>query len=79
MNKKLPNEIVWRNDKIGYETPQHQWMQHETLQEYIQEAKRKLVNDRILKPAVLDKKIMPLNAHDKDNFDWRYLCAGEII
>ncbi len=79
VNEKLPSEIVWRTDKIGFETPQHQWMQNKTLLEFIHESKRKLVNSRILKPAVLDEKVVPLNAHDKDNFDWRYLCAAQII
>lgn len=79
MNKKLPFDIVWRNDKIGFEPPQHQWMQNKTLQEYVYESKKKLVNNRILKKEVLDKKVLPLNAHEKDNFDWRYLCAAQII
>ena len=79
MNKRLPQQTVWRNDKVGYETPQHQWMQNKTMQDYIHESKRKLVNSRVLKSAVLDKKVLPLNAHEKDNFDWRYLCAAQII
>jgi asparagine synthase (glutamine-hydrolysing) len=79
MNKRLPNETVWRNDKVGYEPPQFQWMKNETLQDYIHESKKKLVNQHILKTTVLDKKVLPLNAHDKDNFDWRYLCAAQII
>ncbi|MDO9376668.1 MAG: asparagine synthase (glutamine-hydrolyzing) [Ferruginibacter sp.] len=79
MSKKLPTEIVWRNDKIGYETPQAQWMQDLDLQDFMHEAKRKLVNGRILKNSVLNKKITPLPAHDADNFDFRYLCAAQII
>lgn len=79
MNKKLPNEIVWRNDKIGYEPPQLQWMQNKTLQDYIFESKRKLVNNRILKATALNKKVLALSAHQKNNFDWRYLCAAQII
>ncbi|MEP7107677.1 MAG: asparagine synthase C-terminal domain-containing protein, partial [Ferruginibacter sp.] len=79
MNKRLPNETVWRHDKVGYEPPQRQWMQNKTLQDYIHESKRKLVNQRILRTEVLNKKILPLNAHQKDNFDWRYLCAAQII
>jgi asparagine synthase (glutamine-hydrolysing) len=79
MDKKLPDEIVWRKDKIGYEPPQHEWMQHPILQDYIHEAKKKLVSEKILKPAILDKKIIPLPAHDADNFDWRYLCAAQIL
>jgi asparagine synthase (glutamine-hydrolysing) len=79
MRKKLPNEIIWRTNKIGYEPPQHKWMQNETLQDYVFESKKKLVNNRILKPGVLSKKVSPANAYAADNFDWRYLCAAQII
>ncbi len=79
MDKKLPGEIVWRKDKVGYEPPQQVWMENKTLQEYIFEAKKKLVASKILRQAVLDKKIEPKTAHADNNFDWRYLCAAQII
>lgn len=79
MEKKLPASIVWRKDKIGFEPPQQQWLQQTGMQDYIQEAKRKLVNKGILKKQVLDKKIVPLEAHDANNFDWRYLCAAQLM
>src|SRR5258705_12949963 len=70
MDQKLPNEIVWRTEKIGYEPPQQQWMQEPELQDYMHEAKKKLVGKGILKPSALNKKITPTSTHDKDNFDW---------
>jgi asparagine synthase (glutamine-hydrolysing) len=79
MDKKLPGDIVWRKDKIGYEPPQQTWMENKTLQEYIYEAKKKLVTSKILRPNVLNKKIEPKTAHADNNFDWRYLCAAQII
>jgi len=79
MNKKLPAEIVWRTNKVGYEPPQRKWMQSKILQDYMHESKKKLVNNRILKSSVLNKKVLPLGAHVTDNFDWRYLCAAQII
>jgi asparagine synthase (glutamine-hydrolysing) len=79
MDKKLPDEIVWRKDKVGYEPPQQQWMQSSLLQDYIHEAKRKLVNNGVLNTAVLDKKIKPQAAHEADNYDWRYLCAARLL
>ncbi len=78
MDKKLPDEIVWRKDKVGYEPPQQQWMENKTLQEYMHEAKRKLVNEKILTQKVLDKKIDPKAAHADNNFAWRYLCAAQL-
>jgi asparagine synthase (glutamine-hydrolysing) len=79
IDKKLPDSIVWRTDKIGYEPPQKQWMENPQLVEFLQEAKRKLVNKDFLRTQVLDKKPIARNAHDKDNFDWRYLCAAQLL
>jgi asparagine synthase (glutamine-hydrolysing) len=79
MDKKLPDEIVWRKNKIGFETPQKNWMENADLQEYIREAKRKLVTAGLLNNTVLDKKIEPLSVHADKNYDWRYLCAAQII
>ncbi|MCW3093785.1 MAG: hypothetical protein JWP81_4854 [Ferruginibacter sp.] len=79
MNKKLPHETVWRHDKVGFEPPQFQWMENKMLQDYIYESKKKLVYNRVLKTSALNKKILPLHAHAKDNFDWRYLCAAQVF
>jgi asparagine synthase (glutamine-hydrolysing) len=79
MDKKLPDEIVWRKDKVGYEPPQLQWMENKVLQEYIHEAKKKLVTAKILQQNVLDKKVNPKAAHADNNYDFRYLCAAQII
>jgi asparagine synthase (glutamine-hydrolysing) len=79
MDKKLPDAIVWRKDKVGYEPPQQQWMENKTMQEYIYEAKKKLVTSKILRQSVLTKKIETKAAHADNNFDWRYLCAAQII
>ena len=79
MDKKLPDEIVWRKEKVGFETPQKNWMQDAAVQAYIEEAKRKLVNAGILTKKSLDKKIEPLPVHADKNYDWRYLCAAQVI
>ncbi|HAO46167.1 MAG TPA: asparagine synthase (glutamine-hydrolyzing) [Chitinophagaceae bacterium] len=79
MDKKLPDEIVWRKEKVGFETPQKSWMQEKALQEYIHESKRKLVKAGILNKDVLDKQAEPKAAHDDRNFDWRYLCAAQLL
>ena len=49
------------------------------LQDGIQDAKNKLVNEKILKPEVLNKKIIPKASHDKDNYDWRYLSSSLLF
>ena len=79
MEKRLPAEIVWRKEKVGFETPQLQWMENKLVQEYIHEARRKLTNKGILKKTALNKKIHPMDAYAAGNYDWRYLCAAYII
>jgi asparagine synthase (glutamine-hydrolysing) len=75
-DKKLPEELVWNNKKVGFEPPQEEWMRNKRIQELIREAKKKLVAERILSPQSLDKAIVPAAAHAADSYDWRYLSAG---
>lgn len=79
MDNILPNEIVWRRDKVGFEPPQKLWMQNKKLQDIIHESKKKLVSKGILNSASLQKKINPTNAYDAENADWRYLSAALIL
>jgi asparagine synthase (glutamine-hydrolysing) len=79
MENSLPSSITWRTDKVGLEPPQQSWMQLTSVQEMIHEAKRKLVNERVLKPDVMTKKIQPSAAYEKDNYDWRYLVSAQFL
>lgn len=76
MSRSLPQQIVWRTDKIGFEPPQKIWMEDRRVQEMIRQAKGRLVKDHILKPTVQDKKIQPQESHAAENVDWWYLVAG---
>jgi asparagine synthase (glutamine-hydrolysing) len=75
----LPKDITWRKDKVGFEPPQQQWMQNAQLQEKIQEAKKKLVKEKVLSTAVLDEPVQPKGVHEADNYDWRFLSAAHLI
>jgi asparagine synthase (glutamine-hydrolysing) len=79
MDDMLPKEIAWRKDKVGFEPPQQQWMQNVQLQEKVHEAKKKLVAGGILKPSILNTAVDPKAAHEADNYDWRFLCAAQLI
>jgi asparagine synthase (glutamine-hydrolysing) len=79
MKDKLPDEIVWRKDKTGFEPPQQLWMQNNNIQKLITEAKQKLVDERILKPETVNKKIEPRSAHEASNYDWRYLTSSFLF
>jgi len=76
---KLPAGIAWNTEKIGFETPQQQWMEDPLMQDFIQESRRKLVDAGMLVPAVLNKKILAKPAYHSLNYDWRYLCAAQVI
>ena len=78
MDEKLPASIVWRTDKIGYEPPQQQWMQHKAIQDRIMDSRKKLVDEGILKPAILQQPIITKAAHQAGNEDFRYLCAANV-
>jgi asparagine synthase (glutamine-hydrolysing) len=79
MDKSLPDAITWRKDKTGFEPPQKQWMQDGKIQEMIQEARQKLVNEKILTATILKKPVEPTSAFDADNSDWRYLSAAAYL
>jgi asparagine synthase (glutamine-hydrolysing) len=79
MNDRLPKSIVWRKDKVGFEPPQKKWMENKSVQLLIHDAKNKLVQEKVLKPAVLHKNIVSKSAHDVNNYDWRYLSAASLF
>ncbi len=78
VSRVLPQQIVWRTDKIGFEPPQKAWMDDQRVMEMIRHAKSRLVKDHILRPSVQDKKIQPQDSHAADNVDWWYLVAGVL-
>ena len=77
--KDLPQQIVWRKDKVGFEPPQLIWMQLPEVKEMIHAAKKKLVDQKILKPSVLTKEQKPMSSYEKDNYDWRYLSSAQLF
>ena len=79
MHDKLPPEITWRTDKTGFEPPQKKWMEDNNVREAIQEAKRKLVKEDILKKEVLDQPVVAAASHDAENFDWRYYSSAMLF
>jgi asparagine synthase (glutamine-hydrolysing) len=76
MGRMLPQEIVWRTDKVAFEPPQRNWMEDNRVQELIRTAKKKLVDQHVLKPSVLYRKIQPQDSLAAENADWWYLSAG---
>jgi asparagine synthase (glutamine-hydrolysing) len=79
MASQLPDQIVWRKNKIGFEPPQVRWLQNKKIADRIMESRSLLVKNKILKPAVMKIAIKPRAAHDQGNDDFRYLCAAAIL
>lgn len=79
MKNSLPESIVWRKDKVGFEPPQKKWMENKKLQEYIFTGKQTLVTKNILKPEILEKVIIPHTANSANEYDWRYLSAASLF
>jgi asparagine synthase (glutamine-hydrolysing) len=79
MQGKVPDDITWRRDKTGFEPPQEEWMKNSQVQQMIAGAKRKLVDEKILKAQALDKPIQPAAAYETNPFDWRYLAAVSAL
>lgn len=79
MASKLPADIVWRTDKVGFEPPQKQWMQNKKLQQMVQEARHKLVKEKILSADITAKPVTGTGAYDKNADDWRYLTAASLF
>lgn len=76
---KLPADIVWSKRKTGFEPPQSKWMKQSPVQEYIMEAKRKLVEDRILDKVVLDQRPSVSDAYARKSRDWRWMAISAFI
>ncbi len=79
METRLPENICWRKDKVGFEPPQKNWMQHATVKDMIHEAKKKLVAQKILHANVLQQKPEAQSAYEANNFNWRYLTAAPFL
>lgn len=79
MKDQLPEKIVWRKDKTGFEPPQKEWMQNKAVQELIMESQKILVKENILKPDVLNKKIEAKNSYEPKNYVWRYLTSSFLF
>ncbi|MBI5857867.1 MAG: asparagine synthase (glutamine-hydrolyzing) [Sphingobacteriales bacterium] len=75
----LPRSITWRKDKIGYEPPQKKWMEDKAVKNKVLTARKRLVEEKILHPAVLKKTIEgnPANVGTKNS--WNQLITSFLL
>ena len=71
VEQKLPTAITWRTNKIGFETPQQDWLTHYYFTEKIQAAKQLLISK-----GIMDKSILQSN---KPEQNWRIMIAAEYL
>ena len=79
MENRLPRTITWNPNKIGYETPQAQWMQRPDFQEAVRTARETLIHQHILNSHVRDLPIRAQGAYEADPKDWRYLSLAPLF
>lgn len=75
----IPEDILWRNGKTGFEPPQFEWMSDVRIQKEIKKAHEKLVDLRILDARVRSRPFIPCHAYARDNRDWRYWVAAQFL
>ncbi len=66
MEGKLPKEISWRKDKIGYEPPQNKWMTSAHFQERVKDSRSKLLDNKLITKTY-------------DRLDWHYLMLASYV
>jgi asparagine synthase (glutamine-hydrolysing) len=76
---QLPEAIVWRRDKTGFEPPQKKWMSEPQVQEAIRRGKQVLADHGILNTTALAQKLKPHEAHAAESWDWRYWTASYLF
>ncbi len=75
----IPEEILYRKGKTGFEPPQKTWMSLPAVERSIQKARQKLVDAGMLKPAVLRKPVRPHSAYERHAYDWRTWVSAQFI
>jgi asparagine synthase (glutamine-hydrolysing) len=75
----VPDAILYRKGKTGFEPPQAAWMSLPSAQAAIGQARQKLVDAGMLKPSVLRRPLQPTGAYDRHPYDWRIWMAAHFI
>jgi len=66
MEDKLPKDITWRKDKIGYEPPQERWMKSKMFKERVGDSTQKLLDNKVISKA-------------NDHLSWQYIMLASYI
>lgn len=72
----LPETIVWRKDKIGYEPPQEKWLQSASVKDLVLSSRKRLIEEKILDPHILKKPIDAGPANVGTKTSWNQIMAA---
>ncbi|HUZ59158.1 MAG TPA: asparagine synthase (glutamine-hydrolyzing) [Hanamia sp.] len=75
----LPQEIVWRKDKIGYEPPQINWLKNKKVEEKIYESRRILYKHNIISKKEFERNTSLKSNPGTNNKNWEVWMAGEMF
>ena len=64
--KKLPNQIIWRKDKVGYMPPIRRWLNSKNVKEMIISSQKNLIKEKIISKPLMGQ-------------EWTYLMADRLI
>ena len=70
MEGTVPEKILWRKDKVGYEPPQNKWVQEKRIKDIYMDCKEKLVKEKILPET---------NNSGPNIFNWKVMMAGYYL
>jgi asparagine synthase (glutamine-hydrolysing) len=70
-DQKLPDEIIWRKEKVGYEPPQETWLKQENFKKEIQNSVTCLADHRVFNSADFQK----MSPH----FQWKVFMTANTL
>jgi asparagine synthase (glutamine-hydrolysing) len=75
----IPENIVHRKGKTGFEPPQQSWMEIPPVRAAIGRARQTLVDAGMLDARVLRAPVEPTEAYVRNPYDWRILVAAQFL
>ncbi|MDA3615586.1 asparagine synthase (glutamine-hydrolyzing) [Polluticaenibacter yanchengensis] len=75
----LPQNIVFRTDKIGFEPPQQLWMQTNRMKDMVMHAKNIAYNNGIITETYKNEMPVAKPAHESNNYDFRILSVAATL
>jgi hypothetical protein len=79
MHGRVPDNIIWAKKPQLQRAGFNSIKSSNLMEKFIFECKKNLVNNRILKPNVLDKSHPKILQIENEDFDWRSINAAHML